>query len=514
MNLNRPIPPRILLALGLSIPLVLCQYLLQSRIGYNMYDEGFLWYGAQGVMRGEVPMRDFMAYEPLRYYCDAAFLLLFQSHGLVACRAGMYFFEWIGVFLALLTLIRRAARPNVIFPVLAAITVMFWTAPHHKVYDLVATIALIWAFSEVIENPSNRNLFVAGLVLGLAASMGKNHGLYGAVGGVMVLLYLRFNLGEKPMARRVGLAALGTVLGYLPVIMMLVLVPGFAAAFLRSITILFENGSTNIGMPVPWPWEFKGTGQQMADLSQFFTGCLFVALLAWLLLGMYLLVRPTKGRRPANPALVASAFLGLPYAHYAFSRADLTHLALGIFPLVIGSLAWLNQFRGAWKIPAAAVTAALSGVTIAPKQPGIDGGYKFVVWTKILDDDILLDPGNIQTLASFQDLINKYSPNVRLFFVTPLWPGVYSAFDRKAPVWEIYALFPRSDAFQQAEIERLRRNNPGFAVIIRFELDGKTDTYFEYTNPLIYKYVRSHFRQIQYKPFPPPTYQVFVKDSK
>ena len=48
--------------------LVLLVFALQGRIWLDLADGGFFWYGVIRTALGEIPIRDFQAYDPARYY--------------------------------------------------------------------------------------------------------------------------------------------------------------------------------------------------------------------------------------------------------------------------------------------------------------------------------------------------------------------------------------------------------------------------------------------------------------
>jgi len=492
-------PQQILSILLLSITAVLLPFLWQGHAGFNLADEGFLWYGAQRVVAGEVPIRDFMAYDIGRYYWSAAFMNLIGDNGIVALRVATAVFQAIALFIGLALLARHTKKQSYTFCFLAAITLVAWGYPQYKLFDTSLPILLIGVLAFLIEQPSSRRYFFSGLLVGFVAVFGRNHGIYGVAGSLSIVIYLSVKREGGPSLISAFVSWVsGVVIGYLPVLVFLVIVPDFALAFWESILFLFEIKATNIPLPVPWPWLAPfGHVPIFNVIREVLKGIFFIALVVFGVLGIIWVIRKRTLNEAVSPALIASAFLALPYAHYAYSRAEINHLALGVPPFLMGILALLANQPAKIKWSFAMLLCGASLWVMVPIHPGwYCYSSQQCVETNIAGDNLKVDQMTSSVLWRLNFLAEKFAPGSRTFISAPFWPGAYAALKRKSPMWENYALVSRSVAFQQVEIERIKNANPGFAVIFDFALDGREDLRFRNTHPMIDQYIRNNFESL------------------
>lgn len=503
---------RILVALLVSSVLVVGSFVWQGGYGFNIGDEGFLWYGVQRVRIGEVPLLDFMSYDPGRYYWSAALTAVLQDDGIMALRASVAAFQLFGLFVGLLLLWQGKSRLDAALFTLAAITLITWMYPRHKLFDISLSIALVGILTLLVQQPSRRRFFLAGVAVGVVAVFGRNHGVYGvaAILGAVVYLACR-QLHAAGLMSGLAFCTGGIVVGFLPIFILAALVPGFAAAFLESIRFIFERGTTNLPLPVPWPWLVPVTRMPPAEAAaDVLIGVFFIAMPAFAVCGILWGMRQAWRQRPVPPEFVASSVLALPYAHYAFSRADVGHLAQGIFPFLIGLFVLLNNWPNKARRIAALVMAGASLMVMLPLHPGWECRVRQSCVAAGAGGDLLkVDPNTAHILAKLKETVDQYAPNGRSFVATPLWPGAYALHRRKSPMWEIYALFPQNNEFQRQEIERIKAAKPGFVLVLDIPVDGRDELRFSNTHASIEQFIRDDFDFTPIAIWPPPPFQFY-----
>lgn len=498
----------VLNSLAISGFFVLLSFFFQGNKGFNLWDEGFLWYGTQRVLMGEVPIRDFMAYDPGRYYWTAALLNVAGDNGIMSVRAAVAVFQALGLFTGLLLIAlseKSEAKYGALFWIISAITLAVWMLPRHKLFDISISIFLIGVLTYLVSNPIPKRYFIAGACVGLVAVFGRNHGIYGAAASLGVIAWLNIKNRSAPaLFNGILIWGIGVAIGFVPIVFMALLIPGFALAFWESIRFLFEQKATNLPLPVPWPWTVNFATASAGDAARgVLIGLFFIGILLFGGFSVVWVVYRRLKEKTAPPALVASAFLALPYAHYAFSRADVGHLAQGIFPLLVGLLVILSTAQVRLKWPLAVTLCATSFWVMHVFHPGwqcLASGQ--CVNVEISGKGLQIDSGTANDISLLRQLSSKFTPNGQTFIATPFWPGAYALLERKSPMWEIYALFPQTELFEGKEIERIKSANPRFIFILDMPLDGREELRFRNTHPLIYQFIVNNFVPVQETPNP------------
>ena len=480
------------LLLAIAVPLAM--FAVQGRVGLGLGDEGFLWYGAQRVLAGELPLRDFQAYDVGRYYWSAAWMWLAGDSGVVVLRAGNAVAACGTVALAALLI--RGDRSSTSSTTIGVLTFALWMYPDFKVADSFAALLLVAGLARALYAPGPRGWLLHGTCIGIAGVIGINHALYGVVGLVLGVLYL-LHCGWRPDRRAALALAGGVLLGYAPMLALHVAAPGFSAAYVDFVAQLFEAGSTNLQRPLAslgdaasLDWRHDGRAFRTLLKSAFFVAApCFVLFCAWRLR------RRGDGRRVAHPVFAAAVLTSVPYAHYAWSRADLVHVAVDVLPLLVA--AWTLPGRSGataraarWPLlPAGLLVASL--VALLPNEPA------YQLWrgeprerVVVGGDALRVAPQVARDLAMLERLMATDAADRRAFYAAPYWPAAYAVASRRSPTWEIYSLVPIGRERQERELRRLVAADIGFAVVSTVPVDGRTDLGFGRTHPILADWLR------------------------
>ncbi len=399
-------------------------------------DEGYLWYGTQRVRDGEWPILDFYSYDPGRYLWSAAWQFLLGD-GIVTLRVASWIFAAVGLTFALLAL-RRVVRSTTGLVGAAALLVA-WMVPRHKRIDYVIPLAAILAAVTLIERRDMRSHVRAGIVAGIIAFFGRNHGAYVMVGLTAVTWFVSPPHRWAFIKRFGGLAA-GTAIGYLPMLLLWVVYPSFLPTLLRlSGRIAGSRGG--IGAIV-WPWS-------ATTPRQFVVGMTFVVIpVVYAAVAVQLLRRRRALDLPYDAVCLAATAIGIPYLHHVAIQPGPLHLAQAAAPFVVLAVtlvarSWHRSAdqRRALALAGVAVLIISTAFTVLPAWEPYRVLRNPHLFSRMKVDGVTLVARNsgrrrLRLIQQFEAAAGDDQ-----VFVAPRWPGVYAMLDKRAPTYHDYMMW-------------------------------------------------------------------------
>jgi len=483
----------------ISLSLIVSSLFLQGHIELSLQDEGFLWYGAFRTGLGEIPIRDFFSYDPGRYFWVALWSK-FLGNGLMPLRVSVAVFQFIGLTCGLFA-VSRMVKSRFLLTI-TGVALILWMYPRHKLFEHSIAMTLVYIGMLLLERPSIRRHFYSGVCVGMAAFFGRNHGLYALLGFSLIIGFIQYKYREEYLFKKFTTFFVGIILGYLPMIFMLVFVPGYANAFWESIWVMVD-GRTNFPLPVPWPWRLNFDQQSLLVLiSQGIVGSIFFILPIFFVMSLLYILTIAKQRVQASALFISSCFIGVMYMHVAFSRADINHLAQSIHPFLLGMISLPICRSDAQTMFSKTIVVIILIVSlfsiglVSPLYKWISSPGSYV--PLVIDGDrILVKKDTAQIITTVEKLNRDLVKKGEQLLIAPHWPTLYPLLKRKCPLWESYFLHQKPLAMQRDMLNQLRIQNTNWIILGDVPLDGRDELRFRNTHRLLWEYFNREYEVYQ-----------------
>ena len=510
---EHPVLPTLLL----SLCLVMGTFALESDLLLVLADEGFLWYGAIRTSLGEVPIRDFQAYDPGRYYWAALWSLLL-GHGIVALRFSTALFQVLGLTLGLLA--ARRTRLGGVATVPIACVLVIWMFPWFKNVESSLLMAAIYLATSFVEKPTRGRHLAAGIFIGASAFFGRNLGIYNFAAFFLLILILHVKRHDGRLVDKLGIWTLGIAVGYSPMLAMFAFVPGFLESFVDSLRLYLDRGATNIALPIPWPWSADPWPLTPRDLGRLplyarwpwiFCGLTWLVFPAFCLFGILLALRTRASDLGLRALPIASALVGLPYLHHAFSRADILHLAPTLPALLLG-LAGLPAAFGAerrtWMralVVAAIVLIFCAGARFDPFYANrVSPSRGLLSEASVAGDTLFIKRKTARLIEAVRRIHADRVRTGESLLILPHAPGLYAVLGVRSPIWELYASLRPTEKVVQELIPSLELRRVNWLLLADVSIDDREDLKLRRTHPELWDYLTSRFEPAKAPGLPRP----------
>jgi hypothetical protein len=482
-----------------SAVLVGLSFWLQGRIGLTYSDEGFLWYGAVRTLAGDSPILDFQSYDPGRYYWSA-FWMTFLGESMLALRGCVALFQLLSVYCGLLALSRAHRSWRVFVPV--GLLLIVWMSPrYYRLFEVGTSLIALYFAVLLIERPSLRRHFVVGAFTGLAAFLGRNLGLYTAASFGLLILFVWARVDKADWWKKTACWSLGILAGYSPMLIMLVAVPGFYESIFASLMEMVDRGSTNIPLPIPWPWVANYSRLNLSNAAHAFSnGALFLWMPLFYLSLAFIIARTPSSQLRSRAVLIAGIAVGSMYMHYAYSRADLEHLLVPMPVLLVTMAAVPFDFGGGrYRVGQRLVLASFAILTLlsaglkSPLYLKASTPAKDLVAYDVGGTNFWISASGAKLIASVQKIDEELIPKDEGLLIVPFWSAFYVMLERESPLRELYFTDQQPEAHEHAAIERLKQKRVNWVLLGNVSLQENSFSRFRATHPLLFEHLRRDF---------------------
>ena len=485
----------LLIALIISLCLIIPHFLATRRIGINLMDEGYLWYGVLRVRVGEIPIRDYRAYDPARYYWGAAGSWLFGK-GLLGLRASVMIFQIIGLILGLLVILD--VFNNVLLAIFVGVILLSWMFPRHKYFEHSFTLISVWAAYQLLQNPTQTNFILIGIYVGHLFLWGINHGLYNILifGIVTIFSWILIPDGRAVIMDVVWLI-IGGLIGITPFLAFVFLVPGMRGIYFdKHIYPIFRRGTANLPRPIPWLWKGK-LDESFRGSDRLFTYRLLFTFLPFVYIAFVLIAVFAPMPNPnLRYLLLASSCVGIGYLHHFISRADVSHLAQVILPFWIGLTVVISLHPMA-TILGIIMIGLLTWYGIPIEQRVLLHFIRnrdFYKQYHIENKTFWFLTSQVHLIRMITTLLEDRSESNQDFLIAPLEIGLYPLFDYVAPNYDTFCLYPTDERNERQMIAELEASKVSIAIVNNIHLDNREALCFQNTHPLTWKFLHKNFQ--------------------
>ncbi len=457
------------------------------RCGMDMADEGFLAYGAERVLQGQIPHRDFVSLQPPGSFYVAALVFKLLGVSLASLRIFGLF-----IYLTLIWLIYAIARLGAgpLLALAAAIPAMIFGLPYFDftpfavwqgiVASTAAVLCYLWAF----KKRSRLLALLAGSLTGASVLLRQDQGLYTAIALLFYSALLRKAAIKSETSSGAGRIVLFCTLGVILVAFPTAAYWGIHGALPQMFQQLVVSPLTKYAKTSSLPFPIFIARSRLCDNA--FIAMFYLAPAAIVLIGRWVGWRIWRHGMHLSEARLAFATVwsGLFFCQ-ALTRSDGAHFLITLVPLFI-LCAWFWQMCGPSR-PASVAVACAVAVLLVIATPSVLQTHMGVTYLDLDRGGVRVRSGADTTLVIRQ--IRDTVPANRSILCLPYAPMLYFLCERRNPTRWNY-LWPGDQTVEDhKEFVREAMDDPPGCVLLL----GR-DNLNDYA-PIIHNYIEANFKQ-------------------